>query len=477
MKNLLPLFLIALLFLSKPLLSQTQVSGGIYSNTTWTLAQSPYLLTNNLVVFPGATLTIQPGVEVRVKSNLASCNPFYIEARGTINMVGLPNATITFKSETEPTKIGAWTGFIIKNSQGGALNYNYVNISNAIKCFDYDASLPETININQCSFKYNFYAIVVGLNLRAENCTFTQNENAVYGWSRFEFNNCLFDSNRVALSLYASLLSLNNCVISHNNMGITLASSSMEGISLKYCLFEDNIVAFDNANSGTIDSCTFIRNQDAIKNTYYLKIRNSNFSQNTTALQLGFGTEVMACAIFDNGTGVALGPISFGQPAPNIKSNKICYNQLYNIDNRTDLNLFVPTNCFCISDSIEMENKIFDGYDDITKGLISYDVFDTTCTNVLAVRNKTGEPTSLDENSALITTAVYPNPFQTQINIENNHNYHGFQLMTIAGKTLITGELKANDHAIPTDNLEAGTYLLWLKGLDGQGKCFKLIRN
>ena len=48
--------------------AQTNVQGGIYANTTWTLANSPYVMTGSIVVFPGKTLTIQPGVVVKVQN-------------------------------------------------------------------------------------------------------------------------------------------------------------------------------------------------------------------------------------------------------------------------------------------------------------------------------------------------------------------------------------------------------------------------
>ncbi len=85
---------IAILLIVQCSKSQTTVSGGIYSNTTWTLANSPYVMTGNIVVFPSVTLTIEPGVEVRVQENGQSGIPYYLETRGTINMVGQSGARI-----------------------------------------------------------------------------------------------------------------------------------------------------------------------------------------------------------------------------------------------------------------------------------------------------------------------------------------------------------------------------------------------
>ncbi|MBK9103803.1 MAG: hypothetical protein IPL92_04375 [Saprospiraceae bacterium] len=457
--------------------SQTMVSGGIYDNTTWTLANSPYLMTGSIVVFPGVTLTIEPGVEVRVKEYGLSESQYYLETRGTINMVGQPAAPITFRADTALTTVGTWAGFIIKNSQGGSINYNYVNISNAVNCFVYDAGLPGLIQLNESTFSYNFYAIVVGLDLIAENCTFANNDIAIYGWSNFTFNNCVFDNNLSAMSVYASSFEMKNCIVSNNNLGVRLNSGALNGILVKNTLFENNLLAFDNANNGLIDSCNFIDNMEAVTNTTYLNISNSNFDNNTTALQVGFGTKVHDCQIVRNETGVALGPISFGQPMPVIENNRICFNQSYNIDNRTDINMFIPTNCFCITDSAEIEARILDGYDDITRGLISYAIFDTTCTIRQSVVDKSGATTSLKDSEALETVHVYPIPVTDQLTINNSNAFAAYRLVSLTGQEVMGGGLKEGINTVDVSYMPAGTYFLGLYGAGKESLFFTVMHN
>ena len=67
---LLALCLLAVMLLSMvpPLVStmraSTTVGGAINVDTTWTVAGSPYVVANSVLVSPGVTLTIEPGVEV-----------------------------------------------------------------------------------------------------------------------------------------------------------------------------------------------------------------------------------------------------------------------------------------------------------------------------------------------------------------------------------------------------------------------------
>ena len=82
--------------------AQTNVSGGIYANTTWTLAGSPYTVTGNVVVFPGFTLTIEPGVMVKFDAGVQ----LEIRQAGLIAM-GTNADSISFTSNTSLTA-GSW---------------------------------------------------------------------------------------------------------------------------------------------------------------------------------------------------------------------------------------------------------------------------------------------------------------------------------------------------------------------------------
>ena len=59
--------------------AQTNVSGTIASDSTWTLAGSPYIVTGNLTLNSGYTLTVDSGVVVRFQTNTI------LYVRGTMN--------------------------------------------------------------------------------------------------------------------------------------------------------------------------------------------------------------------------------------------------------------------------------------------------------------------------------------------------------------------------------------------------------
>ncbi len=88
--------------------SQTPVSGIISSNTSWTTANSPYIITGNVLLDSGYTLTIQPGVIVKFDS--LKC----LQIGGTLTAIGTSSNPITFTSNQTNHVAGYW-GYVLFN--------------------------------------------------------------------------------------------------------------------------------------------------------------------------------------------------------------------------------------------------------------------------------------------------------------------------------------------------------------------------
>ncbi|WP_395626673.1 PQQ-binding-like beta-propeller repeat protein, partial [Daejeonella sp.] len=139
--------------------AQTEVSGVIATNTTWTKAASPYLIKNNLLVNSGATLTIEPGVEVRFEEAK------YLKIEGTINAVGSQTDSIIFTSNLSSKTRGSWDKIWLKGTTSVyTSNYEYTSGSVFQFCrFSYAKEglrLDDaTIQVKNSAFINNTYGI------------------------------------------------------------------------------------------------------------------------------------------------------------------------------------------------------------------------------------------------------------------------------------------------------------------------------
>lgn len=90
--------------------AQNLAAHTITTDTVWSTENSPYTLTTQVVVDVGATLIIEPGVEVRAHGNVG------IDVAGTLYAIGTASNPITFTAtDAQP---GAWQGIRIHGAAG-----------------------------------------------------------------------------------------------------------------------------------------------------------------------------------------------------------------------------------------------------------------------------------------------------------------------------------------------------------------------
>jgi hypothetical protein len=118
------LFFLAIFFISAThCYSQTNVGGNIISNTIWTKANSPYILTSNVGVPSAYTLTIEPGVIVQRNAD------YQILINGIIKFNGTATDSIVFSSSAV---LGINNTFFIEfqKSNLSASNLSFVTFHN-----------------------------------------------------------------------------------------------------------------------------------------------------------------------------------------------------------------------------------------------------------------------------------------------------------------------------------------------------------
>ena len=154
------------------------VGGDITTDTTWTLAGSPWVIRTNVTVFDGVTLTIEPGVTVYVVASTS------LRVYGTLLAEGTEALPITFGRQTPESAWGmvqVGGGTVAGDSNGSRISYatfdggGAASLGHMLYFLGTGATLDHLTVRNSASVGLQGQGLPTGATLSISNSSFTGN--------------------------------------------------------------------------------------------------------------------------------------------------------------------------------------------------------------------------------------------------------------------------------------------------------------
>ena len=292
-----------------PTVKATYVEGVITQDTIWTLVDSPFVLSNNVTVNSGATLTIEPGVEVRFGGDFSLIVNGRIVANGTAQRnihftTNDPSSTVAWETiEINGTQPSLFINCVIEGARnavtldGGSLDVqNSVIRSNSENGITLNEGALTIQNSELANDSLSAINVAGGDLVSIENDVIDSNGNGVLiaGGDQVDVHNNVIASNGNGLLITGQLNGTTD--IRQNE----ISSSKQNGILLEADTLGNTVITENNVTS---NNCGLFISANA--STY---ITGNYISNNTVGIQYdGFAShQVYFNDVYENGQGVEL---------------------------------------------------------------------------------------------------------------------------------------------------------------------------
>jgi len=280
----------------------TDVSGTISEDTTWAKADSPFVVTGDIIVAESFTLTIEAGVKVTFNEGKK------LEVAGLLVAQGTSQNPIYFTSTKETPSAGAWKGIFFLDSSSDAQfdGENYQSGSIIEYCVVEYAEKGISVNSASPYISRNFIRNnILGFNLVSDAASIiTGNEiydNSGGGEDHTGGMNILAASPTIKLNTF------------RNNSGSKASAITYYGageLVIENCHFKDNL----SPGGGTIKCLAgnlHISGSNFVNNTDYALYNKSQADSNAKGCY--WGTQEIAAIIYDGSDDSQYGIVDYSE--------------------------------------------------------------------------------------------------------------------------------------------------------------------
>jgi hypothetical protein len=225
----------------------TYVEGLITQDTVWTLAESPFVVSKDVIVVSGVTLAVEPGVDVRFGENASMI------VEGRLTAVGEESKRIKFTSNKESPKAGDWHAIVFNSAAASTL-------TNCIVEYGVNGTIVEggAISIVDSLVKDNSENGIMIVNgiVRIENSNVIDNNVngiCIAGGNNIVVQNNIIQSNGRGITLVGTLTSeidiRQNNIILNKYSGISLNATALDNAAIVYNSISGNYYGFQVSSS------------------------------------------------------------------------------------------------------------------------------------------------------------------------------------------------------------------------------------
>jgi parallel beta-helix repeat protein len=181
------------------------LGGVIFTDMTLGLSGSPYTLTNNIRILPGATLTIEPGVIIQF------AGAYSIWVDGSLDALGTEANPVTFTSAKNTPYPGDWRGIYFDEGASGNIDHSLIEYAyQGIECYKSSPGIRNSTIQNSSR---------TGIYLNYSSSAVENNSIQNNGWIMALYN---YNYNGWAIALYNSSPQITGNTITDNHNGISI---------------------------------------------------------------------------------------------------------------------------------------------------------------------------------------------------------------------------------------------------------------